>query len=205
MHAHRSEDSTLMMTVEVGLIWVYLCVLMINTCALSEEVCASYGLRSPAKGVDAPLLWSAHHVEAHKPHSQPSLAGRTGIYRAFLFSGLSMIGLLLAIAFGRCWIEGNLPQVVLVARAHSISPWTVIRKYYRRRLGDLVARLHRALGWNEPHLSLRTVIDIYRFRKMRGSSPSRHTPEAFLAIANGNAADVCIDGVFPRTSCFVQV
>ena len=56
-----------------------------------------------------------------------------GIFLFFLIFGLSMLLLLLIIAAARLWVAGRVPKIVLVARAHSVSPWTIIQKVIARR------------------------------------------------------------------------
>jgi hypothetical protein len=101
----RTEDGALMTLIELALILVYTCVLLIKTCTLSEDICAKYGF-------------------GRKP---------SGVYLFFVVFGLSMVLLLLIIAAVKVCVTGRLPKLLLVARAHGVSPWTIVQKVLARR------------------------------------------------------------------------
>ena len=56
-----------------------------------------------------------------------------GLYLFFLFFGLAMLGLILVIGSTRLWTEGRLPKLLLLARAHSVSPSRILQKVAARR------------------------------------------------------------------------
>lgn len=101
----RREDGALMMTVELVLVLIYICVMLIKVCDLSPTVCANYGF-----GDDA-----------------------TGLYVFFIFIAISMLSFQLLVIFLRLWTEGRVPKILLLATAHSISPTMILRRVAVRR------------------------------------------------------------------------
>ena len=95
----------MMTLIESALILVYSCVLLIKACDTSEAVCAKFGFGDTANG----------------------------IYLFFIFFGLSMVVALLIIAGIKVYLTGQLPTVILVARSHGVSPWSIIHKVAARR------------------------------------------------------------------------
>ena len=61
---HRAADGSLMLSVEVALVLMYVCVLLIKLCDRSAETCSLFGLGTSAKGArtlpDAPLPCELH-------------------------------------------------------------------------------------------------------------------------------------------------
>jgi hypothetical protein len=64
----------------------------------------------------------------------------------FIFFGSAMLTLLLSIGCVRIWVEGHMPKIVLIARAHSISPSTILRKVFMRRQAQKI-RTEQAGDW----------------------------------------------------------
>ena len=63
----------------------------------------------------------------------------------------------------------------------------------------------RLLQLDVPRLTPRSAAGIYQFRAAGGWSPVPDTPDTMLPVATGNLAELCIDGLFPRAVCLVQV
>ena len=57
LHAHdtvcRAEDAVLATLTELALVLLYTCVLMLKSCELSPDVCATYGLGDDGRGEGA--------------------------------------------------------------------------------------------------------------------------------------------------------
>ena len=56
-----------------------------------------------------------------------------------------------------------------------------------------------------PHLTPRTAAALLEFRTRRKCTPPTNVPTEVLPVVIGDAADLFIDNVFPRTSCLIQV
>ena len=56
-----------------------------------------------------------------------------GIYLFFVFFGLVMLLLLLITGSVRLWVEGYVPKIVLVARAHSMPLSSIFLRVLARR------------------------------------------------------------------------
>jgi hypothetical protein len=56
-----------------------------------------------------------------------------GVYLFFIFFGATMIVLQLILGLMQVVSEGYAPKIVMVARAHSVSPWTIIQNVVARR------------------------------------------------------------------------
>eukprot|EP00966_Prymnesium_polylepis_P328538 7384345-Prymnesium_polylepis.1 len=128
----------------------------------------------------------------------------SGIYLFFVFFGLTMLLLQLCIGIVNVWLTGHLPKIVLVARAHGVSPWRIFQNMLARSLRALTRRVAHALQLDVPRLTPLTVAAILQFRASRGRTPPAGVPERFLTIASGDVVELHIDEVVPRTTCFVQ-
>jgi hypothetical protein len=79
------------------------------------------------------------------------------------------------------------------------------------RLQDAKRRGARALHLDQPRLTPRVAAAVYKFRVSRGWAPPTleflidAQLEAMQPIASGCSAEMHINGVFPHTTCFVQV
>jgi len=173
----RVEDGVLSGSVELALILVYVCVLLIKTCSLSEEVCKTFGFGETA----------------------------SGIYVFFIFFGLGMILLQLVIGAFKLWLTGRVPKIFLVAKAHSVSPLTIIRRIVTRRFNLIRRYVLRHLHLDAPRLSPAAAAGIFQFRTTKGHPPPVGTPESMVPAATGVMTEVFIEGVFPHTKCFLQV
>jgi hypothetical protein len=100
----RAEDGALILLVELALILVYICALLIKSCSLSTVVCASLGFGDSARGV----------------------------YLFFIFFGIAMLALQFFVCAIKLWSAGYVPRIVLLARSHSMSPLTILRKLSAR-------------------------------------------------------------------------
>jgi len=173
----RTEDAALMASIELALVLTYVCILLIKACEMSSAVCETFGFGGTSSGV----------------------------YIFFLSFGLSILLLQLVVAALKLWFSVRLPRVFLVAKAHSVSPLTIVRRVAARRLRALKHQAIKRLHLDVTRLAPSTAAAILQFRTMRGRTPPASTPEKMLPIATGVTAELYIEGVFPRTTCFVQV
>lgn len=126
----------LMGLIELALILIYVCVFLSKSCTTSQQVCASYGLGDSAAGASAtPPDVRTYDRCALMPLISICLAG---VHLFFVVFGMCMILLLILITAVRFYISGNVPKILLVASAHSVSPWTIGRRVFARRHRDLV-------------------------------------------------------------------
>lgn len=51
-----------------------------------------------------------------------------GVYLFFLFFALAMLLLQLLILLTNLYITGRVPRILLIARSHSVSPMTILRR-----------------------------------------------------------------------------
>eukprot|EP00966_Prymnesium_polylepis_P135653 3135850-Prymnesium_polylepis.2 len=133
-----------------------------------------------------------------------------GLFIFFLSFGLSLLLLLLLIVCMRLSIEGYAPRAVLLARAHSVSPTTVLRRVLARKVRNFTRRVVSALRHEGPYLSPSSSFAILRFRSTRGwnhlaDMPTGLMPQQVLPVAIGVSAELHMAGSFPSTACFVQV
>lgn len=193
----RPEDGALFLVAELALILVYICVLLIKTCELAEvtenacpcdrvctvcNVCATFGFG---------------HTSA-------------GIYVFFVFFGIGMVSFMLLVGCGKLWMEGYLPQVLLVARAHSVPMSTILWRVWCRRVAQIKARVVRRLDLDQPRLSLAEDASVYKFRIERLSQGFREAfahrphaagiPDEVIPVLTGTLAELHIRSVFPRTT-----
>eukprot|EP00966_Prymnesium_polylepis_P080287 1859856-Prymnesium_polylepis.1 len=72
------------------------------------------------------------------------------------------------------WVEGyGMPKVLVVARAHSISPSMIMRRVLKQRVLAFWSRIVRKFHLDAPRLTPRTAAAVYLFRSSRGwSTPS---------------------------------
>ncbi|KAL1520050.1 hypothetical protein AB1Y20_023526 [Prymnesium parvum] len=123
----RPEDGTLMMVVQLVLVLVYTCVALIKTCNLSADVCVKYGFGGTA----------------------------SGIYQFFILFGLTMLIFQIFSAVVKLWIEGRLPKILLVARAHSVPLSTIVSRVLLRRGKTLRRLLVTKLKLDMPRVTCR--------------------------------------------------
>jgi hypothetical protein len=136
----------------LALVLVYTCVLLIKSCdmssvstafqfqarAVASAVCSTYGFGDTSEGGTqtvlnrSPLALESYNLDTDFTSQRPA---RTGIYLFFLFFGLSTLILQLLIGATRFVTEGYAPRIILVARAHSISPQVIIQRVIARRHG----------------------------------------------------------------------
>jgi len=98
----------------------------------------------------------------------------------------------------------SLPKILLVARAHSISPGTILRRVLARRANDFKQGVARRLRLDALRLTPQAAAAVVHFKKTHGQPAPTNVPSAVLPIVTGSFADLAITGVFPRTQCFVQ-
>jgi hypothetical protein len=56
-----------------------------------------------------------------------------GVYLFFIFFGLGMLSFLPLVYGVKMYVTGQVPTAVLVARAHSVSPWSIFQTVINRR------------------------------------------------------------------------
>ena len=125
-------------------------------------------------------------------------AACTGIYLFFVFFGLGTVLLQLIFTASRFWVEGNLPKILLIARAHSISPLTILRRVLVRKARQLKRQLAHAAGLESPYVTPQIAQAIYHFRTQHataGGAPPANTPAALVTVATGTVATLWIEGI----------
>ena len=240
MIVRRAEDGVVLMLVEVGLLLIYICVLLIKTCNESEAVCSMYGLGESPRGKTSELAASWLSVMPlvniavmlhDRPISNPltiievlirSLVHTADVYIFFLYFGLSMICLQLLIGLVNLWTEGRLPKILLIARAHAISPRTLIKRVAIREARHLKRWLIHRFGLDQPRLTPRAAAAVYRFRLARGGQllMQPEAPKVLKPVTTGDVVELSIDEIpearghmphpkstklLPSTACFVQM
>ena len=79
------------------------------------------------------LPWLEKRLGAACPSVRPSTAPHAGIYLFFVFFAVSLLVIHLVFGLVRLWLEGVMPKILLVARAHSMSPQTIVRRVLARK------------------------------------------------------------------------
>ena len=124
-----------MMLIEIALILVYTCVLIIKSCSFSPTICETFGLGDTSKGkpqlVSGVNRWAWCRLPFE--HRAPKQLVSAGVYLFFIFFGLSMMLLQLVIGAVNLYLTGRVPKILLVAKAHGLSPWHIIKKVASRR------------------------------------------------------------------------
>lgn len=94
----------------------------------------------------------------------------------------------------------------LVAREHAISPLDILRSVSVRRARELWRALKRCLGMDQPRVLPTEYAAILESRALGGHAhPHSDTPQEVLAAVTGVHAELSVEGVMPRTRCFVRV
>ncbi|KAL1507405.1 hypothetical protein AB1Y20_008247 [Prymnesium parvum] len=171
----RTDDTFIALSVDIALTIVYITVLLIKGCDVSSEVCSSYGFGGTS----------------------------AGIY-IFIFFVFTAILIQLVIGITNLWITGRMPTFLLIAQAHSVPPSTILSKLLRRSLASWKRKLADALGTDVPRLSPSEAAAVLQFYSERKHPAPPGTPRALVPILAGNTADVFVEGVFPRTRCYVK-
>ena len=173
----RPADNSLVTLLQLALLLVYLSVLLLKVCYASAHTCASFGFGS--SGV--------------------------GVYLLLVFFSLGLVLFLLALAVAHLYLTGNVPRFILIAREHSISPSVLLWRVAVRRVSRLRQLLCHSLGLDTLGLAPRAALRAYSWRSRRRLKPRSITPQKLLPLEAGATTELHIEGVFPRTTCFVQV
>ena len=112
------DDGALMILSQVALILAYMCVLVIKSCDMSSVGTAQRASKDVAKAI----------CSTYGLGETP-----TDLYVLFIFFGLALLLVLLVVSLVRFWVEGHVPAILLVARAHSMSPTKIVRRIWIRR------------------------------------------------------------------------
>ena len=96
-------------------------------------------------------------------------------------------------------------MIILVAREHAVSPTVILRRVAARKVQWLRQRALRFLGLDRPRIYPHTATAIWLWRSQRGRKPPTNTPAALAPVAAGTVGELSIAGVFPSTTCFVQL
>eukprot|EP00966_Prymnesium_polylepis_P219257 5072914-Prymnesium_polylepis.1 len=169
-----------MALVELALILIYTCVLVIKTCQYDAEICSSYGFGTNANGV----------------------------YLFFIFFGLSMLLVLLVVAVINLVLLGYVPKIILVGRAHGVSPSTVFMKVVSRRVERLKHQAVSIFHLDAALLTPQMALAVFEFRKTGAGSAkgqSKGVPEEVRPITVGSLAILHLKDFFPHTECFCHV
>jgi hypothetical protein len=90
---------------------------------IAKGICKTYGFGETAEG--EPKQSRAQNCTQPTTLTAGVLA--TGIFIFFVIFGVVMVLLQLIFGVARLGVESFVPKVLLVARAHSLSPFTVVR------------------------------------------------------------------------------
>eukprot|EP00966_Prymnesium_polylepis_P292634 6758228-Prymnesium_polylepis.1 len=119
--------------------------------------------------------------------------------------------ILLVVAISRFVVEYYMPKFLLVARAHSISITTIFLRVMTRKAGGFKREFVRILQLDAVRLTPKTAAAVLQFRSTNGRSAesplesAKKVPSEVQPAVVGNVAELQIDGVFPRTTVFVQI
>ena len=136
-----------MLLAELALIFVYVSVLLIKSCDMSavsaawrtraldaaQGICTTYGFGENAEGEEHRSPQGSTHAHTRRRRRELDPLWYTGMFLFFLFFGLTMILLQLVIGVARLGIESFVPKILLVARAHALSPSSILCKVLTRR------------------------------------------------------------------------
>ena len=206
----RREDGALSSSVGLALILIYTCVLLIKSCDMSAALCSTFGFGSSAEGlylfflffglamillqliIGCMKLYFTGHVR--RWHSnQRCQHGSTSHFPLFDFTRELALP------------AAQLPKIVLVARAHGMSPMQILQKVAARRAEDAKRKMIQKLRLDIPRLTPSNAAHILQFRSSRGHRPPAGVPEELTLITIGTFAELYIEKLFPRSACFVQV
>jgi len=163
--------------VEQALVLIYVCVLIVKTCHTSPQVCESYGFGSTADGV----------------------------FIFFIIFALMMLVVLLGIGCVRLYYAGYVPKLILMANAYSVTPSQIVKRVVSRRAREIERQITHFLGLDAVRLTPRAAAAVLKFRSAGGRTAPSDAPEPVLLAATGSMARLQITGVFPQTTCRVQV
>ena len=113
--AFRLDDGLLMAFIEIVLILLYMCVLLIKSCDVPTSG------RLDAKTVRAMCSGFGFGDTA------------SGVFEFFVFFGLSLLALQLAVLILRYFSAEYVPKFVLIALSHSVAPSSVLARVCSRR------------------------------------------------------------------------
>jgi hypothetical protein len=171
------DSNALMALLELGLVLIYTCGILIKSCDTSAATCRTFGFGDTSKGV----------------------------YLFFLFFGLGMLVLQLVIGLVNLWITGRVPTVLLIAKAHSMSPTTIMKRVLVRKSRYVRRSVVYWLRLDVLSVGPRDAVDIFRFRATRGRMAPTGVPDSVQRVVVGSVAELRIKGAFPQTKCWVQV
>ena len=92
-----------------------------------------------------------------------------------------------------------------MAREHAVSPTSILRRVFVRKVKWLRTRALQLLGLDKPKILPHAATAIWLWRKQRGRTPRADTPDALLPVATGTLAELSIAGVCPAVTCFLQL
>ena len=172
----RSEDNWLATMAYLSLVVVYLTVLLLKMCEQDAEVCEdSFGLY-PAE-----------------------------LFSTFAFFGMGLLLLHLLLAALQLYLHDHSPRIIRLARAHSISPQTLVWRVLARKAASLCAFARRAGAAVLPRRNLVQLATRWPFalwHRRRGMPPE--TPTNLHPLVAGLAGRVVIDDLYePSVPSFV--
>jgi len=103
----------------------------------------------------------------------------------------------------RLWVEGRLPTALLLARAHLISPQTIIWRASARKIIWVLRIVMPKLRRQAARLMPSTAANIFRFRAAGWRPPPAGVPEELMAIVTGVVCQVNMVTYLPGTMCFI--
>ena len=178
------EDHILAAVVQLALIILYTSILLIKVCFSSSVACAPFGFGDSPKG----------------------------IFLFFVYFGLSTLLLQLVVAAVIMYTTGHVPKLLLLAKVHGVSPWRIFQRVSARRARFLKLRVVKFFRLNRPYLTPAAAAAVLKYRGGRDGVKAvaertrlSQLSSAPTLVSAGRNTEVLIQGVFPRTKCFVQM
>eukprot|EP00966_Prymnesium_polylepis_P314748 7272586-Prymnesium_polylepis.4 len=130
------EDHILAAVVQLTLIILYTSILLIKVCVSSSEACAPFGFGDSPKG----------------------------IFLFFVYFGVSMLLLQLVVGAAIMYTTGHVPKLLLLAKAHGVSPWIIFQRTSARRARFLKLRVVKFLRLDQPYLTPAAAAAVLKYR-----------------------------------------
>ena len=198
MPYRRGEDNWMMLTLQVGQTVVYLTLMVLKTCEMSEEYCGDYGLGKTARD----------------------------IFIFFVYCAIGLLSLLVVTGLISLYYTGHVPKLILVARSHMVPVSVIFRRVLGRHLTRFFKWLKRWIGLRRAHFDLPTYAAIVSWKATHGREFNRRSlgddddsaaPAVMRPALEGEKTELhitheyeedgklIVDDVLERTRCFVRV
>jgi len=175
------EDDVMVALVHLALTLLYLDVLVFKVCQDSPDSCQTFGF-----------------------------SNEKGLYRFYIFFSTGLLSLMVIFCLTRVYLSIWFQVFVDVASTHAVSPSLVLSRVVSRRVDEAWRRLSgHFLSNARPFQSIRVSIAVILWRIRRGKSfdPKAHSSMSpgIQSLAVGTTAEVYVEGLFQRSTCFVQL